>query len=113
MTPVNDQIYYFIVTIFLGFVIGITFDVYGTLRKFIKPGKKLTALIDFFCWVFLTAIAFAVLFYANYAEIRFYIFIGMGTGVLFYKKTLSRYLKSNIEKILAFFINFLIKIRRK
>jgi spore cortex biosynthesis protein YabQ len=103
MTPVNDQIYYFAVTIFLGFMIGITFDIYNTLRIFFKLKKILTAFFDFLCWFFLTVIVFAILFYANYAEIRFYIFIGMGTGVVIYKKTLSDLLKKSLEKIISFF----------
>ena len=89
MTPVAEQIITFLVTVILGLITGLTFDLYETLRKYTKPRKVCTALGDFLVWVIITTIVFAVLFYANWGEVRFYVFIGLGGGVLCYKKFLS------------------------
>lgn len=99
MTPVDDQIFAFLMTVLLGVLTGLTFDFYAILRKYIKPGKVCTALGDFLVWVILTTVAFAILLYANWGEVRFYVFIGIGIGVLFYKKLLSSYFLFLFDKL--------------
>lgn len=89
MDPLRIQALIFLVTVLAGAVIGLVFDVYRTLRGFVKPGELGTTLGDLIFWAVATVLAFALLIATNGGEVRAFVFIGMGIGFGLYRATLG------------------------
>lgn len=75
----------------LGFFAGLLFDVYRRIRNLIAPGPILTALGDLAFWGIMTVVTFFSLFRLNSGEVRGYLFLGLGLGLLFYLSFISRH----------------------
>ncbi len=106
MTPLDQQIISFVVTVGLGLIMGAIFDFYYVLRCFIKPKKVFIHIGDLFIWLFMILLVFAALIYTNWGEVRFYVFLGIALGTLVYYLIFSKYLKV----IYKFLFNILLKI---
>lgn len=107
MIPIEAQFYDLLVMILLGVIMGIFFDVYRELRNTFRFKKMTTNLWDLLVWMVLVVIAFAVLLYINYGDVRFYIFIGMAAGMLLYFSLLSRKSRRIIQTALFIFFRVL------
>lgn len=89
MMSLAGQTYAFLITILAGAVTGLLFDLYRVLRSAFHPRQVLTAVTDLVYWIVVTPIIFAMLLAANWGELRFYVLIGLGVGLLLYFQTLS------------------------
>jgi|GEM_PF-1341518 len=89
MMSLAGQTYAFLMTILAGAVAGLLFDLYRVLRSAFQPKQFLTALTDLLYWIVVTPIVFAMLLAGNWGELRFYVLIGLGLGLLLYFQTLS------------------------
>ncbi|NLM45556.1 MAG: hypothetical protein GX200_01960 [Firmicutes bacterium] len=83
-TFVHGQLQTLAVTVALGFFIGASYDVFGVFRQFVRPGRSLQAVLDFLYCLLMSMIVFLVLLGQNWGEIRAYVFLGLGIGVLLY-----------------------------
>jgi len=83
------QTYAFLMTILAGAVVGLLFDLYRVLRAACHPRQWVTALTDIVFWIAVTPIVFAMLLAGNWGELRYYVLIGLGVGLLLYFQTLS------------------------
>ena len=106
MTPIDQQIISFLVTVGLGLIMGAIFDLYYVLRCYIKPKKIFIHIGDLFIWLFMILLVFATLIYTNWGEVRFYVFLGIALGTLVYYLIFSKYLKV----IYKFFLNVVLKM---
>ncbi len=104
MTSLDKQVMSFVVMMGLGLAIGLVFDIYQVLRQIIKPAKLMVHFTDLAIWLLISAAVFVVLLFTNWGEVRFYIFIGIGLGLVFYYRLISvvfkRYFKALIEKLI-------------
>jgi len=101
MVPVASQVFYFLITIFTGLLIGIFFDVYRELQMVFKLKRFWMNVSDFLFWVFVTFFVFFLLLYTSYGEVRFFGFIGIGMGLLLYTSYFSRYSRKIIRIIFS------------
>ncbi|MGF7184183.1 spore cortex biosynthesis protein YabQ [Desulfitispora alkaliphila] len=90
MSLVFEQLITFLLLTLVGMGIALTFDVYRVLRGQIKPPKILGDIADLLIWVVLAIIAFVVLIFGNWGEVRVYIFIGIIVGIAIYFKWFSK-----------------------
>lgn len=84
-----QQTYAFLMTILAGGVAGFLFDLYRVARSLTRPRQLATAVADLLYWIVVTPIVFALLLAGNWGELRFYVLIGLGVGLLLYFQALS------------------------
>jgi spore cortex biosynthesis protein YabQ len=89
METTASQPLIFLLTICGGILVGIAYDVYKGVRKAIKSGRWVTALLDMLFIITLAAIVVFVMFTANQGELRLYSFIGFAVGFALYMAGLS------------------------
>lgn len=76
-TTIKIQFYIFLTSIYGGGLIaGLAYDIYRISRLCFKPKKLATLIEDLFFWIGIGIIFFYLLNKNNWAELRFYIFLG-------------------------------------
>lgn len=88
----SGQVISFAMTIGTGILLGSLFDCYRVLRGAFAPKAVMTWFADLFYWGVATAVVFISLVLSNWGELRFYVVIGILSGVTLYYKCLSHYL---------------------
>lgn len=112
MQDLTSQVYAFCVTMLIGFLLGIFFDVYRVLRGIIRPRRIITHIGDLLFWIVSTGFIFLLLLFGNWGEIRLYVFIGVGLGALGYLRWFSQItlkMLGILLKILVYIENIIIK----
>lgn len=104
MAPIGKQFISFFLTIGIGMIMAASFDLYRAMRGVYPVSRKLTAVTDFFYWILLTGLVFALLIFGNWGEVRVYVFLGVIIGVCLYLKFFSRKMIGFYRKCL-FFLN--------
>ncbi|GMA99114.1 spore cortex biosynthesis protein YabQ [Pelosinus sp. IPA-1] len=87
----NSQVITFLITIATGILLGVLFDGYRVLRGTFRPKVLTTWFTDLLYWLLATVIVFLALVISNWGELRFYVFLGIISGVVFYYRLLSLY----------------------
>lgn len=90
MVPVEAQFYTLFAMTLLGMVMGLFFDIYRETVNILRLKKAVVDLWDLLIWILFIGITFVVLLYTNYGDVRFFVFIGIGIGLLAYFRLLSR-----------------------
>lgn len=73
-----------------GFLGGFLYDFYRAFCR-VRRFKKASVFIGDLCfWLFLTILAGGLLILINQGEVRFYVFLGLSLGAVFYFKFCSR-----------------------
>lgn len=90
-TFVTAQLVTLGITIAVGFLMGICYDLLGVLRYFVHVSRPLQFVLDICFWLCMTAFVLAVLFLNNWLEVRAYVFFGLGAGGLLYVLILRRF----------------------
>lgn len=110
---VMEDIGSFGISILMGVLIGVLFDLYRTLRFFSKPKKILSYIEDLLFWVIIVLIFFMLLVKTTNGILRGFIFIGFFCGGMLYMLVLSKFLLSvfiMIFKLILEAISEIIKI---
>lgn len=110
---VDSQLHTFIITIATGILLGVLFDCYRVLRGTFKPRVVMTWVADLLYWLIATVVVFLALIVSNWGELRFYVFLGIISGVVLYYRLLSLYairLFSAIIKLVKWIITVLKKM---
>lgn len=108
-TSIN-QAYTFCMFIINGMLIGLVFDIFRVLRKCFKTSDLITYIEDILFWIFAGMITLFFLFQFNDGALRFYLFLGIGLGVIIYILSLSRYfIKINVT-IISYIKEIIIKL---
>lgn len=89
MNSLAGQTYAFLMTILAGGIVGFLFDLYRVTRSAMRPRQLATAMTDLLYWIVVTPTVFAMLLAGNWGELRFYVLIGLGVGLLLYFQALS------------------------
>ena len=101
MRTVQQQILSLILTIGIGFLMGIIYDIYRVNRFLLRPKKLGTILGDLFFWIVITILVFSLLLIGNQGEVRVYVFLGLGFGFYFYNKFCSLRGRWIIDKLFS------------
>lgn len=107
MVPVEAQFYTLLAMTLLGMVMGLFFDIYRETVNVLRLKKAVLDLWDLLIWILFIGITFVVLLYTNYGEVRFFVFIGIGIGLLAYFRLLSRTCRKIIRIGLSIFFKVL------
>lgn len=84
MQGVSEQLKVFLYSFGLGFLLGILYDVFRTLRMIFSFGKVMTFIQDFLYVIMCAFLTFGFALVLNDGKIMFYIFFGEGIGWLIY-----------------------------
>ena len=95
----REQIYAFLVMILTGIASGFCYDFYLVLKHRWKLRRTGTGVGDLLFWAVLTALVFSLLVVGNYGELRLYVFISLGLGLLLYFRILSKSMVSLLQKL--------------
>ena len=97
---VSEQAYLFFIFIANGIFIGILFDFFRVLRKSFKTRDFVTYVEDFLFWILTGISILYLIFVFNHGEIRLFMFLAIGIGIIFYMLLFSSYfIKINVTMI--------------
>lgn len=99
MQSLASQFYAFVVTILMGLIIGVFFDLYRVTKRLVRPGRVFRYLGDVLFWVICTFTVFFMLLVGNWGEIRLYVIIGVLVGTSVYIKFFSGFVIWLLDKI--------------
>jgi len=108
MLSIFDQLFAFIVTIGIGFLAGILFDVYRVFRGLWQPKKLGTFFGDILFWLIMTVLVFVLLLFGNWGEMRIYVFLGIALGAYLY----VHYLSKRCQKLFRTIFIYIFKLLR-
>lgn len=97
-----NQIYFFLIFIIDGILIGLLFDFFRILRKSFHTSNVMTYVEDIIFWILTAVIIMYTLYVICGGEIRIYMFIGIFIGVCMYILTISKYIIKISVKIIMF-----------
>ena len=84
MEYVNLQFNSFLLLILTGMIFGGFFDLYRVFRSTIRVNKLIDALGDLLFWIFSIMLLGPLLYWSTWLELRFYVWFGLGAGLVFY-----------------------------
>lgn len=84
----------------IGLVMGIFFDIYHVIKSFCRARRRLNIITDFFLWMTITLFVAFGLIFINWGEVRLYVFLAIGLGLLSYYLFLS----SSCRKVIVFLV---------
>ena len=97
---VINQAYLFFIFIVNGILIGIFFDFFRILRKSFNTKDFVTYIEDILFWILTGFSILYFIFIFNNGEIRFFMFVAIGIGVILYMKIFSSiFIKINVNVI--------------
>ncbi len=86
-----------------GVLLGILFDLFRELRDRLQLRREVQPFIDLFYWFLSAVLVFCLLWWSNWGEVRFYIFVAICFGFVVY----FRYASEQISHMLRYIIRFL------
>ena len=106
---VTNQAYLFLIFISNGVIIGILFDFFRILRKSFKTSDIITYIEDLLFWILTGFTILYFIFTFNNGEIRLFMFLAIGIGIIAYILLFSSYvIKINVT-IIKFLKNIIIR----
>ena len=105
-----NQFYLLCIFMISGLIIGTLFDLFRILRKSFKTPDIVTYMEDILFWVLTGIFLLYIIFHFSLGQIRMYMFISLGIGLILYFLTISRYFISLNVKIISFIKNVMTKI---
>ncbi|MBT9139849.1 MAG: hypothetical protein DDT30_00421 [Dehalococcoidia bacterium] len=103
---VYGQLQTFALTVGLGFLIGLIYDFMMTGKKLVRLSRGVHFIIDLLFCLTMTLLVFIALLANNWGEIRAYVFIGLGGGILIYMFFFSRPVSRLLSKSFSLLISF-------
>lgn len=91
MLSLTGQMVALFMTVLTGLTVGLVFDLYRVFRSALGPKRWVSVLCDFLYWAVVTPVVFVLLLVANWADLRYYVAIGMGLGLFAYFQLLSQF----------------------
>jgi len=109
---VTNQAYLFSIFVANGVAIGLLFDFFRIMRKSFKTSDILTYIEDIIFWILTGFIILYTIFIFNNGEIRLFMFLAIGIGILAYMLLFSSYIIKINVTIINFFKKILLKVFR-
>lgn len=104
-----EDIVSFYVTVYGGLIIGLLFDLNRAIKKNLKFINIFVSVFDIIFWLIVTTISFIIINTVESFDLRYYHFLALFIGFLFYYFTISRF----VLKILDFIIHTFLSIISK
>lgn len=82
--PVAGQFVLFFYTILTGMLAGFIYDFYAGAGYVLRLRKIAVHVGDVLFWLVLTVVVYAMLWYCNQGEVRFFVLLGLGVGAVVY-----------------------------
>jgi spore cortex biosynthesis protein YabQ len=76
----SNQLWVFLFTVYGGVVLGLLYDLFSIIRRFLHGKKILVIFFDIVYWIIATVLAFALLYYACEGEFRYFHALGFALG---------------------------------
>ena len=86
----TNQLYVFTIFVLTGIVTGVLFDIFRIFRKSFKTPDWLTYVEDIVFWILTGYLVLYSIFKYNNGELRFYLFLGITLGIVFYLHIFSK-----------------------
>ncbi len=103
---VAGQFMLFFYTILTGMLAGVIYDFYAGAGYLLRPGKIAVHVGDILFWLILTAVVYAMLWYYNQGEVRFFVLLGLGIGAVFYHWLCRR----TVRKAIIFCLELIVRV---
>lgn len=107
---VTNQAYLFLIFIVNGVAIGLLFDFFRIMRKSFKTSDFITYIEDILFWILTGFTILYCIFVFNHGEIRLFMLLAIGIGVLIYMLLFSSYIIKINVAIINFFKKIILKI---
>lgn len=95
-----------------GFCLGVILDTYRVLKGRFQIRGWVVSLIDLLYWFVSSGLVFSLLFWSNWGELRFYIFLAIILGVFLYYQWLSQSMTRLIRACIQL-VEYLIQLLMK
>lgn len=103
--------------LFLGLILYLLYEGIRIIRRVISHGRVSMGIEDFLYWMINTYLIFKLLFKYNYGVIRWFVILGVATGMLICKLTLREWfvdiISKGINKIISPIKKVIITIKKK
>ena len=96
----NNEISVFLIFIIVGILLALLFDIFRILRKSFKTSDLITVIEDICYWIIAGTFLIYSVFVYNNGELRLYIFLGIGIGIIFYLAIASKFVISLCVKLI-------------
>lgn len=96
-----------------GLILGMFLDFVRVCRERYPFRKRLQPFVDILYWLLSAILVFGLLWWSNWGELRFYIFVAICLGFLIYFQYLSKSIRESIRRILQFMewlIRFIVRL---
>lgn len=110
---ISYQFKIFLMSLFIGLILGIFYDFIKIFRKYIVHNNIIINIEDAIYWLFMSIIIFLISLYQNDGYIRAFFILGIFIGMIFYTLLISKFfinLTINIISIFIKIIRFILKI---
>ncbi len=98
---IHIQLSMLIISILLGIAMGLTYDLVRILRRIVSHNNILIFLQDIIYWIIWAFVVIDKIHIFNSGEVRIYIFLGIGVGILVYAYTIGWVLRKIVSHILC------------
>lgn len=88
-----------------GWALGVLFDVYRVVSRTLHLSRWIMAVLDLVYWIAATLFVFKILYYSNQGEVRFFVFLGLLLGTVFYFYFISSYTVIAVKLVLKLLEN--------
>ena len=106
MVTINQQAFLFLTCVKTGIIMGVLYDLIRVLRKIINHPNWLVQLEDLLYWIACGCLAFIMIYWRNYGQIRGFVFLGIIIGTVLYFSTVSKlFMKVMVGMMIRFVIN--------
>lgn len=100
MITISEQAFLFLACVKTGIIMGILYDVVRVLRRIFDHPNWLIQIEDLLYWVACGCLAFIMIFWRNYGQIRGFVFVGILIGAVLYFTTISRWVINIVTQII-------------
>jgi len=107
--PVASQFLLFLYTILTGMLAGIIYDFYAGVGYILRLRKIAVHVGDMIYWLVLTVVVYALLWYYNQGEVRFFVLLGLGIGAGLYR----RLCRQRVRKVIILSLQQIIRLLRR
>ena len=104
-TSISNEVYVFLGMVCLGACQGLLFDVFRIFRRVAKPGVVAVNVSDFLFWAASAVLITGGFLFFNNGQMRWYVFLGLFLGAVFYFLLLSIYYLGRCKNNCRFFGN--------
>ena len=107
---ISYQFKVFLISLFIGLILGLFYDFIKIFRKFILHNNIIINIEDTIYWLFMSIIIFLISLYQNNGEIRIFFILGIFIGMILYITLISSLFIKLSTKIINIFIRLILFI---